>query len=134
MKHCRHLNQIQLTADGNHHSNKYIKNNDPNDVSLYNGQAYFPNDADYREYIEGLSNTLPEVRHPSLSFSIQTAHELRHQKTTCNHLAAINKQNRKKFKNMDVTGIVNIQCSHVFIKSSVDLQLGEKYVRMTVIS
>jgi hypothetical protein len=41
-------------------------------------------------------------------------------------LAAINKQNRKKFKNMDITGIVNIQCSHVYIKSSVDLQLGEK--------
>lgn len=29
---------------------------------------------------------------------------------------------------MDITGIVNIQCSHIFIKSTVDLQLGEKYV------
>ena len=29
---------------------------------------------------------------------------------------------------MEITGIVNIQCSHIFIKSTVDLQLGEKYV------
>ena len=29
---------------------------------------------------------------------------------------------------MEITGIVNIQCSHVFIKSTVDLQLGEKHV------
>ena len=28
---------------------------------------------------------------------------------------------------MDITGIVNIQCSHIFIKSTVDLQLGEKW-------
>jgi len=28
---------------------------------------------------------------------------------------------------MDITGVVGIQCSHVFIKAMVDLQLGEKY-------
>ena len=28
---------------------------------------------------------------------------------------------------MDVTGVVQIQCSHVLVKSTVDLQLGEKY-------
>jgi hypothetical protein len=50
------------------------------------------------------------------------------QKSTCSYLNAVNKQDRKKFKNMEITGIVNIQCSHVFIKSSVDLQLGERYV------
>ena len=31
---------------------------------------------------------------------------------------------------MEITGVVNIQCSHVFIKSTVDLQLGEKYVAL----
>ncbi|KIM35704.1 hypothetical protein M413DRAFT_51930, partial [Hebeloma cylindrosporum] len=106
-----HINMedgFERTPHGNHHSNKYIKNSDPDDISLYDGRAYFPNDAEYRGYVESLANNPPE-------------------KTTCNHLAAINKQNRKKFKNMDITGIVNIQCSHVFIKSSVDLQLGEKF-------
>jgi len=34
---------------------------------------------------------------------------------------------------MDVTGIVNIQCSHIFVKSSVDLQLGEKYVPLSAL-
>ena len=34
---------------------------------------------------------------------------------------------------MDITSIINIQCSHVFIKSSVDLQLGEKYITMMAI-
>ena len=59
--------------------------------------------------------------------SIQSGN-LHFQKSTCSYLNAVNKQDRKKFKNMEITGIVNIQCSHVFIKSSVDLQLGERYV------
>ena len=29
---------------------------------------------------------------------------------------------------MDVTGVVQVQCNHILIKSTVDLQLGEKYV------
>ena len=40
----------------------------------------------------------------------------------------MNKQDKKKFKNMDVTGTVNCQCGHVFIKSTVDLLYGERYV------
>ena len=28
---------------------------------------------------------------------------------------------------MDCTGIVNIQCDHIFIKATIDLQLGERY-------
>ena len=57
----RHLIQTQYTADGNHHSNKYAKNTDPDDVSLYNGRAYYPNDAEYREYIRNLPKSAPEV-------------------------------------------------------------------------
>jgi hypothetical protein len=33
----RHLNQIQLTGDGNHHPNHYAKNTDPHSRSLYKG-------------------------------------------------------------------------------------------------
>lgn len=29
---------------------------------------------------------------------------------------------------MDVTGVVQVQCRHVLVKSTVDLQLGERYV------
>jgi hypothetical protein len=28
---------------------------------------------------------------------------------------------------MDRTGVVNIQCDHILIKATVDLQLGERY-------
>lgn len=49
----------------------------------------------------------------------------------CDHLKAQEKQNRKKFKNMDVTGVVQVQCRHVLVKSTVDLQLGERYVSIT---
>ncbi|KAF8810573.1 hypothetical protein BYT27DRAFT_7091579, partial [Phlegmacium glaucopus] len=105
----RHLNQTQYTADGNHHSNKYSKNTDPDDVSLYNGTAYFPEDTAYQEFLRNIPNGASE-------------------KVPCDHLNVANKQNRKKFKNMDISGIVNIQCSHIFIKSTVDLQLGEKFL------
>lgn len=42
-------------------------------------------------------------------------------------MKAVKNQDKKKFKNMEITGIVNVQCSHVFINASVDLQYGEKY-------
>jgi hypothetical protein len=57
----RHLIQTQYTADGNHHSNKYAKNTDPDDISLYDGRAYYPNDAEYQEYVKNLPKNAPEV-------------------------------------------------------------------------
>jgi len=56
-----HLNQTQYTADGNYHSNKYSKNTDPDDVSLCNGTAYFPEDSAYREFVRNIPNTASEV-------------------------------------------------------------------------
>ncbi|KAF7293345.1 CxC2 domain-containing protein [Mycena kentingensis (nom. inval.)] len=35
--------------------------------------------------------------------------------------------NKKKFKNMAVTGTLNCQCSHVFVLSSVDMHYGERF-------
>ncbi|CAA7262273.1 unnamed protein product [Cyclocybe aegerita] len=104
----RHLNQTQHTLDSNHHANKFIKNTDPDNVSLFGGRACFPDDAIFQAYLKSQPANLPE-------------------KTTCSYLNAVNKQNRKKFNNMDITGIVNAQCGHVFVKSSVDLQLGERF-------
>ncbi|KAF8059497.1 hypothetical protein FPV67DRAFT_1518038 [Lyophyllum atratum] len=46
---------------------------------------------------------------------------------TRTYLKALNKGDRKKFKNMDITGVIHVQCPHVFIQASVDLQLGERF-------
>lgn len=48
----RHLHQWRLTADGNHQCNKYQKNNDPDDISLFNGKAYFPTQQNYLAHLK----------------------------------------------------------------------------------
>ncbi|TFK35116.1 hypothetical protein BDQ12DRAFT_726248 [Crucibulum laeve] len=107
-----HLNQKQETLDGNHHNGKYAKNSDPGDISLFEGKSLMPLDSAYKEYLK----------------NVPKAHW--QEKSTCSHLNALNKQDRKKFKNMDITGVVNLQCSHVFIKASVDLQFGERFANV----
>jgi hypothetical protein len=42
------------TADGNHHANKFSKNSDPDDISLFNGKGTFPKDSDFQRYIKNL--------------------------------------------------------------------------------
>ncbi|KAJ7256582.1 hypothetical protein C8J57DRAFT_1235441 [Mycena rebaudengoi] len=97
--HLRHLNQSQRTLDGNHQCNQFSKNTDPDDVSLCGGKAYFPLDSAYQDYLN----------------SVPTSTEV------------VNKQDKKKFKNMAITGTVNCQCSHVFILSCVDLPHAERF-------
>jgi hypothetical protein len=46
-----HLNQCQRTLDGNHQCNQFNKNNDPDDVSLCAGKAYFPEHQEYQSYL-----------------------------------------------------------------------------------
>ncbi|PPQ84361.1 hypothetical protein CVT25_013257 [Psilocybe cyanescens] len=84
-------------------------NTDPHDISLYHGHTYFPPNTEYKAYIQALPSQSPKKSAP------------------CDHFTAINAQDHKKFKNMDITGIVTINCSHILIKSTVDLQLGEKF-------
>ncbi|KAJ7460506.1 hypothetical protein B0H11DRAFT_1923908 [Mycena galericulata] len=105
--HLRHLNQSQRTLDGNFQCNQFNKNTDPDDVSLCAGKGYFPLDSEYKEYL---------ARVPPSK-----------EKSTCNYLKAVNKQDKKKFKNMAITGTINCQCSHVFILSCVDLYYGERF-------
>ncbi|KAJ7776208.1 hypothetical protein B0H16DRAFT_1302413 [Mycena metata] len=105
--HLRHLNQSQRTLDGNHQCNQFSKNTDPDDVSLCAGKAYFPLEKDYQAYLK----------------SVPTSTEA----STCNYLKVVNKQDKKKFKNMALTGTVNCQCSHVFILSCVDLPHSERF-------
>ncbi|KAJ6596394.1 hypothetical protein DFH09DRAFT_130750 [Mycena vulgaris] len=105
--HLRHCNQSQRTLDGNFQCNQFNKNTDPDDISLCGGKGYFPPDDEYKSYLA----KIPVSR----------------EKSTCNYLKVVNKQVKKKFKNMAITGTVNCQCSHVFILSCVDLQYGERF-------
>ncbi|KAJ7933186.1 hypothetical protein B0H13DRAFT_2511652 [Mycena leptocephala] len=102
--HLRHCNQSQHTLDGNFQCNQFNKNTDPDDVSLCRGKGYFPPNDEYKEYLSKIKDSTD--------------------KSTCNYLKVVNKQDKKKFKNMAITGTVNCQCSHVFILSCVDLQYG----------
>ncbi|KAJ7447699.1 hypothetical protein FB451DRAFT_777855 [Mycena latifolia] len=110
--HLRHLNQERRTIDGNFHCTKSMKNTDPNDLSLYRGSSFFPTDADLKEYLAKVPVTTKT------------------EKSHCNYLKAVNNQDKKKFKNMEISAIVNVQCSHVFIQASVDLQHGERYANV----
>ncbi|KAJ7799140.1 hypothetical protein B0H14DRAFT_2904257 [Mycena olivaceomarginata] len=105
--HLRHCNQSQRTLDGNFQCNQFNKNTDPDDISLCAGKGYFPPHNEYKAYLAKIPVSC--------------------EKSTCNYLNVVNKQDKKKFKNMAVTGTVNCQCSHVFILSSIDLQLGERF-------
>ncbi|KAJ7195277.1 hypothetical protein B0H12DRAFT_1082238 [Mycena haematopus] len=83
----RHLRQQRDTLDGNFHCTKSTKNTDPNSYSLYKGSGFFPTDQALKEQLE---KAIVKVEHP-----------------TCNYLKAVNNQDKKKFKNMEITGIVN---------------------------
>lgn len=65
----RHLHQTTLTADGNHHLNKFVKNTDPNNTSWFRGRAYFPEESQFQDYLLSILEKDPEVRvHVSLAF------------------------------------------------------------------
>ncbi|KAJ3717504.1 hypothetical protein C8R42DRAFT_724415 [Lentinula raphanica] len=106
--HLMHLHTIYDTIDGNSKTGNYEKNNDPNDVSLFAGRAYMPEQKRHDHYL-------------------QTVPQLQKEKATCNHLKVENGANRAKFKNMSVTGNVNVQCSHILVCSSVDMKGGENH-------
>ncbi|KAJ3833367.1 hypothetical protein F5878DRAFT_546684, partial [Lentinula raphanica] len=108
---CRHLNQEQLELDGNFHLQQLEKKNysDPNDISLEtaNGVGYFPDEDMYEMYRNSASDSS--------------------EKSTCSYLNIVNNQNKSKFKNMKITGVVNVVCSHSIIRSSVNLSKGEAH-------
>ncbi|KAJ7931881.1 hypothetical protein B0H13DRAFT_1857533 [Mycena leptocephala] len=123
--HLRHLNQSQRTLDGNFHCNQFNKNTDPDDVSLCAGKGYFPLESEYKKYL----GKIPVSKEACVSTTHidDTLRLTLSQKSTCNYLKAVNKQDKSKFRNMEVTGTINCQCSHVFILSCVDLHHGERF-------
>ncbi|KAJ7194502.1 hypothetical protein B0H12DRAFT_1039135, partial [Mycena haematopus] len=109
---CRHLRQQRDTIDGNFHCTKSAKNTDPTSRSLYEGTGFFPTATGLTDHLK----RAPPLKNKG--------------NLNCNYLKVVNNQDRKKWKNMEITGIVNVQCSHVFIKASVDLQYGERYANV----
>lgn len=62
-----------LTLDGNHHANRYAKNTNPKDESLYKGAAYLPEQEVYKSYLSSTEVT-KEVSHLLLLSSIAHLH------------------------------------------------------------
>ncbi|KAH6905648.1 hypothetical protein BKA70DRAFT_1107378 [Coprinopsis sp. MPI-PUGE-AT-0042] len=103
----RHLKQIRLTLDGNYHANHLIKHSDPNLESFFEGRAFFPHPDLFKQVLDGIGLDFDE-------------------KPACAYLKAVSKQVTKKFIGCDISGIINVQCPHVFILSTVNMKRGEK--------
>ncbi|KAF9471316.1 hypothetical protein BDN70DRAFT_939041 [Pholiota conissans] len=105
--HLRHLNHTLLTLDGNFHLNRYKKNSSSDDYSLYSGHSYYPKDSEFKAYLRSL---------PAKDID---------DKIDC-PIKAVKSQN-KSGDNLSETGVLNVQCSHVIVRSTVDLQRGERF-------
>ncbi|KAJ7645719.1 hypothetical protein B0H17DRAFT_959474 [Mycena rosella] len=106
----RHTVTLFLSSDGNFKLQRKRKVDDPDDFALNGGNAYFPEDTQYKLYVSELG---PED-----------------DKCTCSELKAVRMQNITKFKNAVVTGVVAVQCArHGFFQPGglVDLTMGEGY-------
>jgi len=123
----RHLHMTRLTLDGNYHANHYAKGKtaDQNDTSIWTGRGYFPIESIYNQNCGFQEVSSAEVA-TSAFLRIRRLTVCLQQKSVCGHLSVVNKQNRSKFKNMDISGIVNCQCCHVFIRSTANLKCAER--------
>ncbi|KAK7027953.1 hypothetical protein VNI00_015036 [Paramarasmius palmivorus] len=104
-----HLVQLTLSIDGHFGLQRFQKTSDPDDVSLLQGQGFFPKDQDYDVYVNEV------VAHAD-------------EKSSCSRFNAIEMQNKLKFKGCTITGVLGVQCGrHAMFLSMVDLQRGERF-------
>ncbi|KAJ3560603.1 hypothetical protein NP233_g10727 [Leucocoprinus birnbaumii] len=112
LKEKMHLYTLFISADGNFRLQRKLKNNDPDDISLVDGNAYFVNEREFREFLKEIESQSDE--------------------STCSKLKAVRQQNKQKFLNAVITGVIAIQCSRhgVYLPQGiVDLDKGEAYAR-----
>ncbi|KAF8205918.1 hypothetical protein K438DRAFT_2014304 [Mycena galopus ATCC 62051] len=108
----RHKFTLFLSVDGNFKLQRKYKRDDPNDFALNDGNGYFVETEDYKQYLK--------IAKPPLEEDLGT----------CTHLRAARMQNMAKFKNAVVTGVVAVQCArHGFYmpQGMVDLSKGEAF-------
>lgn len=120
----KHTVEQRFTSDGNFQLNQYMKRREDDDHSFWEGNGYFPSQAVLGEYLRKADVRVEASQQPRKRLPATT--NMSPKKSTCSFLKAVNNQNQSKFKNMRVTGVVNTQCDHVFVWSTVDLQKGEK--------
>ncbi|KAK7461749.1 hypothetical protein VKT23_008178 [Stygiomarasmius scandens] len=106
----KHLHQSRKTLDGNFQANRFSKNADSDDISFFKGKLFFPSKDEVEEY----ERTVPQLQ------------KFKH-KADCGWIKAIARQDSKKFRGMDITGIINCQCDHVFVESTVNMKAGERF-------
>jgi hypothetical protein len=112
--------------DGNHRSNRFTKNTDPKDSSLWESTAYgyFPSSKVYTDYLK----RIPVTKEVGCSFPHAISERLMPaQKSVCSFINAVNMQDRKKFRGNAETGVIAVLCSHCFVHGTVDMYLGERY-------
>ncbi|KAJ7682337.1 hypothetical protein DFH06DRAFT_1314555 [Mycena polygramma] len=106
----QHKFTLAVSVDGNFKLQRKNKRDDPDDVALNEGNAYFTETGEFKRYVS--------VVKPSPDLS------------TCSHLRAARMQNIAKFKNAVISGVVAVQCArHGFYlpQGMVDLKKGEAF-------
>ncbi|KAJ3569745.1 hypothetical protein NP233_g4852 [Leucocoprinus birnbaumii] len=107
-----HLYTLFISADGNFRLQRKHKNNDPDDFALIDGNAYFVKDDEFLDFVKDV--------------------EAYSDDSTCSRLKAVRQQNKLKFRNAAITGVIAIQCARhgVYLPQGiVDLEKGEAYAR-----
>ncbi|KAJ3576610.1 hypothetical protein NP233_g319 [Leucocoprinus birnbaumii] len=109
-----HIYTLYVSADGNFRLQRKRKNDDPDDKGLNKGNAYFVNDDSFQEYLESQGLTVKDVT------------------SLCSKLKAVRQQDRSKFKDAIISGVVAIQCARHGLylpQAMVDLTKGESFVK-----
>ncbi|KAF5344859.1 hypothetical protein D9756_011191 [Leucocoprinus leucothites] len=107
-----HLYTLFLSLDGNYRLQRKRKNNDPHDSALNAGHAYFVESNAFKQHMMQVEKEKEE--------------------TTCVKLKAVDQQDRVKFKDAVVSGVMGCQCARHLIwlaQGMVDLDKGEAYAR-----
>ncbi|KAL0062922.1 hypothetical protein AAF712_010184 [Marasmius tenuissimus] len=107
-QHLRHLTMMYTTLDGNSKTRRFRKRGGDGDYSLYRGQAYYPDDERYAEFLR-------EAAKKKMAEPIPD----------CDNIKSVARLTELAAHGMAVTGTVNHQCSHVFIMGVTDMFSSE---------
>ncbi|KAF9439693.1 hypothetical protein P691DRAFT_690049, partial [Macrolepiota fuliginosa MF-IS2] len=114
-----------ISADGNFCLQHKRKNNNPLDKALNTSNAYFVANNKYQEYLKFVSNKLDMSDFIDMNVSLMYIYI---QNSICAKLKMVWQQEKSKFKDTVITGVVAIQCTcHGFYlpQGMVDLNKGE---------